>query len=502
MLIQMTNISKSFFGNKVLDNVNFELKAGEVHAIVGGNGAGKSTLINIMSGLFEQESGEIAVNNQTVKFSSTLDAYHHGISVIHQTPSLVPNMSVAENIFLGLQPKILKVFVNTFKMRKDARKILGQLGVSINPNLKVHHLPFRQHYLVSIAKAIFHQSKVLIMDEPTANLTELERENLFRLIKKYKSEGVGIVFITHRLNEIHEVCDRVSILRDGKHVATHHVNDVTVKDITNLMFGYNLKHYYPPILKTRGKELLRIEDLTEKPVLDRVNFSLYEGEILGIAGLAGSGKTELAKIIFGQRKKDSGAIYWNGREIDFKHPIHAVHNRFGYVNENRLTSGLFMNMSVTNNLTIASLDKLNNLKFINANTEADQSIDKVIDLNIKLNHINQNIRYLSGGNQQKVMLARWLMTDCDLYILDEPTRGVDVGSRSEIYLKIHELAQEGKAVLIISSDISELLGLCNRILVMHRGKIVTDLKNENLCEAKINCLMNGNILEEVSAGKL
>jgi ABC-type sugar transport system ATPase subunit len=491
MLLKMENISKSFFDNKVLDNISLDLKAGEVHALIGRNGAGKSTLINIASGFFKQDSGEIRVNEKLVHFQSTLDAQNHGIAVIHQTPNLVPNMSVAENIFLGSHPKVLKFFVNFSKMKNDARKILSMLGVSINPNEKVVNIPFRQHYLISIAKAIFHKSKILIMDEPTANLTDPERDHLFKLIKKYKKEGIGIVFITHKLNEIHEICDKVTILRDGIRVATHHVNEITVKEMTNLMVGYNFNHYYPPIINKIGEELLRVEDLTKKQSLTSVNFSLNEGEIIGIAGLAGSGKDELAKIIFGQQKKDSGHIFWRNKEINFKHPIQAVHSSLGYVNENRLTSGVFMNMSVASNLSIASLDKLNSLKFINLHSEADQTIEKVIDLNIKLDHINQNIRYLSGGNQQKVMIGRWLMTESELYILDEPTMGVDIGSRSEIYLKIHELAHEGKGILLISSDTTELLGLCNRILVIQKGTIVGNLINENLTEEDINLLVNG-----------
>jgi ABC-type sugar transport system ATPase subunit len=491
MLLKLKNINKSFFGNRVLNNISLELKAGEIHALIGGNGAGKSTLINIASGVYKPDCGVIEVNDQMVHFDSPQNAQLHGISVIHQTPNLVPGMSVADNIFLGIQPKILKVFVNHKKMRLEAKRILHELGVNINPKEKVINIPVRQHYLISIAKAIVQKSKILFMDEPTANLTEHERENLFRIMKKYKDEGVGIVFITHRLNEIHEICDKVTIIRDGKHVATHHVKNTTLKEMTNLMLGYHLKDYYPPMIQTTGKELLRVEHLTQKPYLKNVNLTLHEGEIIGIAGLAGSGKTELAKIIFGQNKKDSGGIYWKNEEIDFKHPIHAVHNRFGYVNDDRLTSGLFMNMSVANNLTIASLETQNSMKLINRNIEAYQSIEKVADLNIKVDHINQNVQYLSGGNQQKVMLGRWLMTESDLYILDEPTIGVDIGSRTEIYLKIHELAQEGKGVIIISSDTTELFGLCNRILVMHRGRIVGNFKNGTITEEDIVHLMNG-----------
>lgn len=491
MLLRLNHISKSFFDNRVLNDISLELKAGEIHALIGGNGAGKSTLINIASGVYNPDFGEIKVNDQCEHFESPYHAQHLGIGVIPQTPILIPTMSVADNIFFGIEPRILKIFVNYKQMRLEATRVLNELGVKINPKEKVMNIPVRYHYLISIAKAIVQKSKILFMDEPTANLTEQERDNLFRIIKKYKDEGVGIVFITHRLNEIHEICDKVTIIRDGKHVATHNVKDITLKEMTNLMLGYNLNHYYPPLHKTKGEELLRVENLTHKPYLENVNLTLHEGEIIGIAGLAGSGKTELAQIIFGQRKKDSGSIYWKNREINFKHPIQAVHNRFGYVNDDRLTTGLFMNMSVANNLTFASLETQNRLRLVNRNVEVDQSIDQVIDLNIKVDHIHQNVRYLSGGNQQKVMLGRWLMAESDLFILDEPTIGVDIGSRTDIYLKIHELAKRGKGIIIISSDTAELLGLCNRILVMQRGRIAANRHHGDITEEDIIHLMNG-----------
>lgn len=491
MLLKLNNISKSFYHNKVLDNMTLEIKAGEIHALIGGNGAGKTTLMNIASGVYKPDGGEIEVNDQVVRFESPQDAQAYGISVIHQTPNLVPSMSVEDNIFLGIQPRILTFFVNYKKMRSEAKRVLSELGVTINPKEKVENIPVRHHYLLSIAKAVVKKTKILIMDEPTANLTEKEKENLFRIMKKYKDQGVGIVFITHKLNEIHEICDKVTIMCDGKPVATKPVKDVTLQEMTTLMLGYNLQYYYPPLINSTGKELLRAENLNKGSSLKQVNLCLYEGEIIGFAGLAGSGTTELASVIFGQSKKDSGRIYWKSKEVKFSHPIDAVHNRMGYVNGNRLTSGLFMDMSVVNNLTIASLEMKNNMKLINRNTEALESLDKVIDLNIKVDHINQQVRYLSGGNQQKVMLGRWLMTESDLYILDEPTKGVDIGSRSEIYLKIHDLAQEGKGIMIFSSDISELLGLCNRILIMHKGQIVGDLINDGITSEDILRLMNG-----------
>ncbi|WP_167577957.1 sugar ABC transporter ATP-binding protein [Ammoniphilus sp. YIM 78166] len=490
MIFKMENISKSFFGNKVLDQVNFELKSGEVHALIGGNGAGKSTLVHIASGMLEPDNGKFYLNDRQVAIHSPLDAKKLGISVIHQNPSLIPDMSVAENIFLGTEPRLLKIFVYSLKMNWEAKRILKLLGVSINPNKLVRYTSQHEQYLISIAKSICQKSKILIMDEPTAGLTENERINLFKLINMYKSQGVGIIYISHRLDEISKICDRVTILRDGKHIVTSDVQNLPEKDMVKLMFGRDAKLYFPPILKSSRNELLKVENLTKRPLFNNVNFTLYEGEILGIAGLAGSGKSELAKTIFGHKQRDSGNIFWRQQEVVFNHPIQAVNERFGYVNENRLTSGLMMNMSVRNNLSISSLKKLNRWQFVKVNEEMDESLQNVIDLDIKLSHVDQKVKYLSGGNQQKVMLGRWLMADSAIYLLDEPTKGIDVASRSDLYLKIHELAEQGKGVLIISSDIQELLGLCHRILVMNQGCVIGSLPNHNLTEQKIVQLMN------------
>lgn len=491
MLLKMININKSFNGNQVLHHINFELKPGEIHGIVGKNGAGKSTLINIAMGLYKPDSGEMYVNDEPVRFKSVKDAHARGITVIHQTPNLVPEMSVAENIFLGVEPRFLKFFVNPLKMRKEAKKLLSVLGSSINPKVKVKNTSAREHYLIAIMKAICHQSKILIMDEPTANLSESERNELYKLMKQYRDNGMGILFITHNISEIHKLCDRVTVLRDGRQIATKAVSEVNEQELTKLMVGHEIEHYYPPVKVAGKSELLKIENVSKRPYLHNVNFSLHEGEILGIAGLAGSGSSEMAKIIFGQMKKDSGNIYWKNKKIDFVHPTEAVHNGFGYVSGNRFSSGLLMNMSVMKNLSLASLESMNKLNFINPHVEVDESLDKVIDLNIKVNNVNQKVQFLSGGSQQKVMLGRWLMAKSDLYLLDEPTIGVDISSRCELYVKIHELADEGRGIIVISSDTSELIGLCSRILVMHKGQVVADMINDNLSEETLYQLING-----------
>lgn len=490
MLLRMENISKSFFGNKVLDSVDFEVAAGEVHAIIGGNGAGKSTLINIVSGALPADSGKVFVDNREVDIRSAHDAHQAGISVIYQTPSVIPNMSVAENIFLGMQPRIMKMFVNQYRMNREARRILRLLGISMNPTKPAKLISPREQYLISIARAICHKAKIMIMDEPTASLSEEERQNLFKLIRKYKQEGLAIIYITHRLEEIPQICDRVTILRDGKQVITSRVDALTEREITKLMVGREIDQYFPPILRNNGKELLRVEGLSKAPFLHNVSFTLKQGEILGITGLASSGKSVLARTIFGQLKRDAGEIFWKGEPVHFRHPFQAVQQRFGYVDENRMNAGLFMNMNVSDNLTISSMDKFNRWHFFEKNEEETLSLEQIMKLDIKVSDIKQAIRSLSGGNQQKVMLGRCLMADSEMFLLDEPTHGIDVASRSDIYIKIHELAEMGKGILVISSDVTELLGLCTRIMVMRQGRLAGNVLNEQLTESDIIQLMD------------
>jgi ABC-type sugar transport system ATPase subunit len=489
MLLRLENVSKSFFGNKVLDSVDLEVGVGEVHAIIGGNGAGKSTLINIVSGALAADSGKVFINDRQVEIRNAQDAKKAGISVIYQTPSIIPNMSVAENIFLGMQPRIFKVFVNTIKMYREASRILRLLGITINPTKPAKLISPREHYLISIARAICHKAKIMIMDEPTASLSEEERQNLFSLIRKYKQEGMGIIYITHRLEEIPQICDRVTILRDGKQVMTSNVEALPLREMTKLMMGREIEQYFPPLQRNNGSELLRVEDLSKLPALQNINFTLRKGEIVGITGLASSGKSVLARTIFGQLRRDGGKIFWKGEPIHFKHPFQALQQRFGYVDENRLKAGLFMNMNVNDNLTMSSLDKLNRWQFFEKKEAMNLSLEQIMDLDIKVDDVKQAIEVLSGGNQQKVMLGRCLMADSEMYLLDEPTQGIDVASRSDIYIKIHELAEMGKGILIISSDVTELLGLCTRIMVMRQGRLVGNVLNDQVTENDIIQLM-------------
>ncbi len=485
MILRLHNITKSFFGTNVLSGIDFELESGEVHAIIGENGAGKSTLIKIIAGNYSPDDGEIYIENQKTKISSTKEGQRLGISTIYQEPMLVKNMSIAENIFLGNYPRLIGSIPDFSNMRKEARRLLDILGCPLDPKRIVSSLDPGERYIVSIARALSKKAKILIMDEPTASLNEVERLRLYSLIKKTKKEGVGIIFITHQLDEISKICDRVTILRDGQQIMTKSVKSLNKGEIIRNMIGKDIKHYFPPIMDCIGEELLKVENLSRAPLLRDINFSVNEGEILGIAGLSRSGRTELSKIIIGQKIKDSGKIYWRGKEIKIKKPHHAVAQKIGYVSNDRLEEGILTDMDIAQNLTISSLDKFNKWNFIDLNEEQDTSLEKIMELDIKLKHIHEQIKYLSGGNQQKVILGKWLIADSELLLLNEPTKGIDIGSRCEIYLAIHDLVQKGKGVIVISSDISELIGLCNRILVLHNGQIIDEMDHREASEEKI-----------------
>jgi ABC-type sugar transport system ATPase subunit len=485
MLLELKNIDKSFFGTKVSDGINFELREGEVHSIIGENGAGKSTLIKMIAGIYTPDKGEIYINEEKVKISSTQEAQKLGISTIYQEPMLVRSMSIAENIFLGNYPKLLGFIPKFFKMKNEARRLLELLGCPMNPNSLVSSIDPGERYIVSIARALSKRSKILIMDEPTANLNEVERTRLYKLIQGFKKQGIGIIFISHQLDEVLKISDRVTILRDGQHINTSDIKSLNKRDMVKQMLGKDIRHYFPPILANKGEEMLRVENLSRSPLLKNISFSLYEGEILGVAGLSRSGRTDLSKTIVGQVPKESGHIYWRGKEIEIENPYEAVGERIGYVSENRLEEGLLTNMDISQNLTISSLDKFNKWQVIQRNDEQDTALEKVIELDIKLKHIHDQIKYLSGGNQQKVILGKWLVADSELLLLNEPTRGIDIGSRCELYLAIHGLAQKGKGIMVISSDITELIGLCNRILVLRDGQIVDEIHHTHASEERI-----------------
>ncbi|NOV00052.1 ATP-binding cassette domain-containing protein [Paenibacillus sp. LMG 31457] len=491
MLLDMQNINKSFFGVKVLDGVNFHLGHGEVHALIGGNGAGKSTLVKMISGFHQPDEGEISIEGKRVHINSSIEAQQLGVSIIYQDPALVQDMSIAENIFLGVEPRVFGLFANHRKMKRDARDIMKSLGYMHHPGTLVRHLSLSEQHAVAIAKAISKRARILIMDEPTASLTDMERERLFLLIRSFKEEGIGIIYITHRLEELHNICDRITILRDGKHVITRDLKGLGENDVIRFMLGRELKYLFPQVTHEKGKELLSVKGLTRKPWFTNIQFQLYEGEILGFAGLVGSGRTELAKTIFGELKRDSGEVIWKGKEVRFRGPREAIQHRFGFVNRDRLGKGLFPDMNISQNLTISGLDHLHKWQFLLFKEEQDKALDAILQLSINIQGPDQKVKYLSGGNQQKVTLGRWLVADCDLYFLDEPTQSIDVGAKTEMYASIHDLVEAGKGMIIISSDLSELLGICTRILVMHEGHIVDEMTRMEATEERITQSASG-----------
>lgn len=491
MFLQLRGITKSFYGVKVLSNINLDVEAGEIHAVIGLNGAGKSTLIKIISGVYIPDEGSIMVKGQPVKITSPFEAQKSGIETIHQEPILVPTLSIAENIFIGRIPRRLKIFANYKKMVKETEKILNLLGWSLNPSTKAGKLSLNEQFIVSVARSFIIKPRLLILDEPTAGLSNKECSRLFDLIKTLKKQGTGVIYITHRLSELTEICDKITILKDGEKVITCEVNAFTQEELVRKMCGRDIIHRFPPINTDFGEEILKVTNLTKGNLFKDINFNVREGEILGIAGLIGSGRSALAKTIFGELKKDSGSVLWRGRNIHIKHPQQAINKGLGYINENRIKSGLFMDMGASENLTISSLRKFNFLQVIQMQEERDAAIDKIIELDIKLQDLNQQVKYLSGGNQQKVLLGRWMISESDLYILDEPTRGIDVASKSDIYLAIRELAGRGKGIIVISADLQELIGLCSRIIVMNHGLIIDEMDNCNITEERILGSMSG-----------
>jgi len=491
MILEMKGISKSFYGVKALQDVTFGLEKGEVHALVGENGAGKSTLMKVLAGIHEPEEGEIAFRGKTVRIGSPQQARKLGISVIHQELQLVPGMTVAENVFLGREPKRAGLFSDRGSMAKETRKLLEPFGLDLNPHEKVANLSIGERQIVEIAKALSLNAEVLVMDEPTAVLEEKEANRLFELIRRFKERGVSIVYISHRLHELKAICDRITVLRDGGHVTTRPLEGLTEKDIANLMVGRELNEMYPAIPTAFGDELLAVEGLTLRPHFEEVSFRVRKGEIVGFAGLIGAGRTELMRTLFGDWKAQTGTVAWKGGQVRVRGPLDAVKLGWGFATEDRKGSGLLLEMNVAHNMTLASPARVSRWNLIRKKREADVVDDKIRELNIKAKSLRGPVKNLSGGNQQKVVLAKWLVSEAELYILDEPTRGIDVGARSEIYRLISKLAEEGKAVIVVSSELPELLGLCNRIYVMHRGRIKGELAGPDANEQNVMAMATG-----------
>jgi inositol transport system ATP-binding protein len=460
-VLQMEGISKAFSGVTALDNVSLNIKQGEVHALMGENGAGKSTLMKILTGIYEKDGGTILLKSQPVTIKNPKEAIKQGISMIHQELNHVENMSVSENIFLGKEPcyKFLNI-VNTKEQRKQTLLLFKEMGITINPDAKMQDLSVAQMQMVEIVKAVSYNSDIIIMDEPTSAITDKEVEKLFEIIRNLKAKGIAIIYISHKMDEIFRISDTITILRDGCFVSSLPVailnNDLLIK----LMVGREISEIFPEVGIQKGEALLKVEGLTKEGMFSNISFELHKGEILGLSGLMGAGRTEVGEAIFGMHRINSGKILINNREVNIKSPADAIKNKIALISEDRKLKGLNLKGSVKDNISLVTLKQLCRLSFIMNSGKENFFVDSEIQkFNIKTSGRNRVIDTLSGGNQQKAVLSKWLSTDPDILILDEPTRGIDVGAKTEIYKLINELAKKGKAILLISSELPEILGL-------------------------------------------
>ncbi|RCW52249.1 sugar ABC transporter ATP-binding protein [Halanaerobium sp. ST460_2HS_T2] len=474
-VLEMKNITKTFPGVKALDKVNFSLEKGEVHALLGENGAGKSTLMKVLNGIHKRDEGEIIVKGEPVEFENTKEAQNAGLAIIHQELELIPYLNVAENIFLGREERN-GVFINYKKLYQQTEEVLDLLGVNIDPRAQIKDLNIGSQQMVEIAKAVSQDADILVMDEPTSSLTNQEIEILFELIERLKEQEIAIVYISHRLEEVFEICDRVTVLRDGQFVGEVKTSETNEDELIKMMVGRTIEDRFPEMNFAPADEILRVKNLSVPDQIVNASFSLKKGEILGIAGLMGSGRTELAKAIFGVFKEKTGEIFYRGNRLKIDSPADAIDNGIYYLSEDRKEEGLILGLSVADNISISVLKTI-----LNANTFIDSAAEKELaekyikDLNIKTPSEKQLVKNLSGGNQQKVVISKLLSTRPEVVIFDEPTRGIDVGAKREIYNLMQDLIDEGVAVILISSELPEILNLSNRILVMHEKEIMGEL---------------------------
>ncbi len=485
-LLAMKSISKRFPGVQALEKVDFEAKAGEVHALVGENGAGKSTLMKVLIGIYPPDEGEILLNQKKVSINNPLEAEKLGISMIFQEFNLVPHLTVAENIFFSALPHNRIGKINWKELWAKSEAVLKELEIPINPKVIVKNLTVSEMQMVEIAKALSKNARIIIMDEPTSALTRGETEILFKQIKKLTSQGVAVIFIGHHLEEIKEIADRITVLRDGCKVATVNNADVSKEDIAAMMVGRRIETMFPKTQNFSRKEIiLTVKGLTRKGIFENISFSLKKGEVLGIYGLVGSGRTQVARSIFGEDPLDEGEVWIESEPVIIKHPKYAVQKGIGLVPEDRSQHGLLLGMSVRENISLPNLEKVSSRGWINNLKEGEMATRQVNKLSIKTPSLDQKVLYLSGGNQQKVVVAKWLEKNPRVLILDEPTRGIDVGAKAEIYSLIDKLAQEGVGIIMISSELPEILGISDRILVMREGRIVAELLRKEATPQKI-----------------
>jgi ribose transport system ATP-binding protein len=492
--LELRGIAKRFPGVLALNGVSLEVRAGEVHALLGENGAGKSTLIKTIAGVYHADAGEIRIDGRPVSIRNPHDAQALGISTIYQEFTLAPDMTVAENIFLGREPLRIRALsiVDRKELIRRTRDVLASLDLQIDPGATIRHLGVAQQQMVEIAKALSLDARLIIMDEPTATLTSHEIDRLFEAIDRLERRGVAIVYVSHRLDEVKAMCDRATILRDGAYVGTVPVASTTIDEMIRLMVGRDLKDKFPKIQVVPGEEVLRVEQLTRKGILHGVSFRVRRGEIVGIAGLVGSKRTETARAIFGADPIDSGRIFLHGQPVKVRTPADAIANRIALVPEDRKRHGIFASLSVWENVVVSALRQFSWKGILDLRRAKQRAQAFVSSLRVATPDLDKRVLELSGGNQQKVVIAKWLNTNAELFLFDEPTRGIDVGSKIEVYKLMGELLSRGAAIVMISSELPEILGLSDRILVMRDGGICGEFDRADATEEKIlNCALRG-----------
>ncbi len=497
-ILELKNISKSFAGVEVLHGVSFDLCPGEVHAMLGENGAGKSTLVKIITGVYQPDGGEIFLNGNQIHFAGAHESRQAGIAAIYQELSLFPDLDVAENIFVGRQPTTTGGRIDWRRLYREAGALLSSLGVHLDLKQKARNLSIAQQQMVEVARAFSINAHILIMDEPTSSLTLNEVAELFSLVRRLRDEGTAIIFISHRLEELFEIADRVTVLRDGSFVGTRQVRDVTHDELIRMMVGRTISNLYPKQDVKAGDVALMVENLSLEGVFEDVSFELRRGEILGMAGLVGAGRTDVACTIFGIQTPARGRILIDGREVNITSPQQAIDLRLAYVPEDRQQHGLISRMNIINNISLPILELFSRRGWLNEKAERSASFQAARQMEIRANNISQKARELSGGNQQKVVLAKWLSTNPRILILDEPTRGIDVGTKAAVHALMSKLAADGMAILMISSELPEVLGMSDRIIVMHEGRITAEFSREEATQENVMAAATQTLVVERS----
>lgn len=485
-ILQISGINKSFSGVPALTNVGFNVRCGTVHALMGENGAGKSTMMKILLGIYTRDSGTIIFDGKDVHFKTPRAALDQGLAMIHQELSTVQDLKVYENIFLGKEILYKGTPIkNEHAMRTETQKLFDSMDIAVDPNVKMGTLSVAKQQLCEIAKAVSYNAKLIIMDEPTSAITGVEVEKLFQLIRKLRNQGVSIIYITHKMDEVFEICDDISVFRDGCFIGTNSANDITIDDLINMMVGRTISNIFPKENAEIGEAYLRVEGLSRKGEFEDISFEVHRGEILGMGGLMGAGRTEVVETIFGARKKTAGKIYVGGKEVTINTPKDAIRHGIGMVTEDRKQSGCFLPLSIRLNAVMAALSRYCKGFFVQRKKTEEAAASIKESLSVKAPSTETIISNLSGGNQQKVLIGRWLLTNPDILIFDEPTRGIDVGSKAEIHRLISDLAKQGKCIIMVSSELPEVMGMSDRILVMHEGKLTGFVDRENFSQETI-----------------